>query len=140
MFRNWTFGAKFGFGFVCLFIALAIIGGSAPPREPLIPSTSRVVGQPIATRAGYSFCLTEEAYDQLITAKVEKDQRAQNFLFEAGVCGPTLKGGLPVTVLDRTWTGVVQASRPSHCSHSPFGTWLVTATSRPPVTISEALT
>ncbi len=79
---------------------LAVLAGALLLSAPASAET---------TQAGYAFCLSEEAYDQLTTAIINNDQHAQDFLYKMGACGPSLKGGLPATVLDRTWMGLVQA-------------------------------
>lgn len=57
-------------------------------------------------KGGYPACLTENLFDQAITALNKNDERAWQYLLENG-CIVT-KGGIPVSVLDRTWTGKVK--------------------------------
>lgn len=58
------------------------------------------------TKAGFAACLTEELFDQWVTAAVQKDQRGMAYLLGAGCV--LLRQGLPVSVLDRTWTGQIR--------------------------------
>jgi len=58
--------------------------------------------QPI-TNSGYVACLKEGLLDQIIQAANRKDKNAWNYLLKHGCF--FLKAGLPVTILDTTWTG-----------------------------------
>lgn len=57
-------------------------------------------------KGGYGACLTEDLFDQLTSAAVKKDERAWDYLLKNG-CIIT-KAGIPVSVLDTTWTGRVK--------------------------------
>lgn len=54
-------------------------------------------------KGGYAACLTEDLFDQMISAAVDKDETAMRFLLRNG-CILT-KSGIHVSVLDTTWTG-----------------------------------
>lgn len=54
-------------------------------------------------KGGYGACLSEELFDQFISASVKKDEQAFQYLLKNG-CIIT-KAGINVSVLDRTWTG-----------------------------------
>ena len=54
-------------------------------------------------KGGYGACLSEDLFDQFISAAVKKDERALQYLLENGCIGT--KAGIQVSVLDRTWTG-----------------------------------
>ncbi|WP_413615738.1 hypothetical protein MRB56_02395 [Halomonas cupida] len=55
---------------------------------------------------GQAACLTEDLLDQLISAAVDSDERAMNYLLSNGCTIP--KAGIPVSILDRTWTGTTK--------------------------------
>jgi hypothetical protein len=85
----------------------------APVTEPvnaLTPtkpeSAEPEITEPV-TNAGYGACLTEDLFDQWVTAFVDQDQRSQRHLLENGCI--ILRAGLPISVLDRNWTGVIRA-------------------------------
>ena len=54
-------------------------------------------------KGGYAACLSEDFFDQLTRAAINKDQNAINYLSENGCVGT--KAGIPITVLDRSWDG-----------------------------------
>lgn len=54
-------------------------------------------------KGGYGACITEDLFDQLVSAAVKKDEHAYQYLMKNG-CIIT-KAGIQITVLDRTWTG-----------------------------------
>lgn len=53
----------------------------------------------------YVACVSEDLLDQFIDAAVQEDSRAMNFLLSNGCLAP--RAGIPVSVLDSTWTGTV---------------------------------
>lgn len=55
---------------------------------------------------GYGACLSEDQLDQLTNALIKKDQRSFDYLLNNG-CIVT-KADIPITVLDRTWSGTVK--------------------------------
>ena len=55
------------------------------------------------TFQGYSACLTEELYDQMSRALMNKDFRSSTYLLKHG-CIITKKG-IPITVLKKSWYG-----------------------------------
>jgi len=57
-------------------------------------------------KGGYGACISEELFDQLTTAAVKKDERAWNYLMNNGCLIP--KAGIPITILDTTWTGTAK--------------------------------
>ncbi|SDG27370.1 hypothetical protein SAMN05216571_10815 [Onishia taeanensis] len=57
------------------------------------------------TGKGHAACVSESLLDQLITAASNDDQRGMNYLLGNGCVVP--RAGIPVSVLDRTWTGKV---------------------------------
>ena len=58
------------------------------------------------TRSGYAACLTEETFDQFVTAIAQNDKRGAEYLI--GRSCIMLAPGLAVSVLDRTWSGRVK--------------------------------
>lgn len=58
------------------------------------------------TGNGQAACLTKDLLDQLISAAVERDERAMNYLLSNGCTIP--RAGIPVSVLDRSWTGTTK--------------------------------
>lgn len=75
---------------------------------------------------GQAACLTEDLLDQLVSAAVESDQRAMQYLLGNGCLIP--RAGIPVSVLDRTWTGTVHVR--AYTDNGAIELW----------TVSEALT
>lgn len=59
------------------------------------------------TRAGSPACQSPELYDQLAAVAAQKDERGFAYLLDGNGC-VLLRGGLPVSVLDRTFGGRVQ--------------------------------
>jgi hypothetical protein len=57
----------------------------------------------VSLKGGYGACLTEELFDQLMTASVENDDRGFQYLLNNGCIVP--KAGIQVSVLDTKWTG-----------------------------------
>jgi len=57
-------------------------------------------------KGGYGACLSEDLFDQFISASVKKDEQAFQYLLKNG-CIIT-KAGIQVSVLDRTWTGTAK--------------------------------
>lgn len=57
-------------------------------------------------KGGYGACVSKDLFDQFTSATVKKDERAFQYLLKNG-CVIT-KAGIPVSVLDRTWTGTVK--------------------------------
>ncbi|WP_193092175.1 hypothetical protein [Halomonas colorata] len=53
----------------------------------------------------YVACITEDLLDQFIDAAVKNDNRAMNYLLANGCIAP--RAGIPVSVLDSTWTGTM---------------------------------
>lgn len=68
-----------------------------------LASTNAVAQERQFSGEGHAACLTEELLDQMISAAVDRDNRAMNHLLANGCIVP--RAGIPVTVLDRTWTG-----------------------------------
>ena len=58
------------------------------------------------TKGGYGACVTESLFDEFIAALVQNDYLALVYLSKNG-CIIT-KGGLAVSVLDKTWSGTVK--------------------------------
>ena len=54
-------------------------------------------------KGDYVACVSEELFDLAIIAGVNKDKRAWDYLMENGCIVP--KAGIPISVLDTTWTG-----------------------------------
>ncbi len=54
-------------------------------------------------KADYMACVSEDLFDQLMSAITKNDRRAADYLLEHG-CIIT-KAGMPVSVIDTTWTG-----------------------------------
>ncbi len=57
------------------------------------------------TVGGYAACLSESKYDEYLTASINGDDAALTYL--SNYC-MMLRGGLHVSVLDRTWDGTVK--------------------------------
>ncbi len=57
-------------------------------------------------KKGYGACITEDLYDQFVSAAVDKDNRALKYLVGNG-CVIT-KAGIPVSIIDSKWTGKVK--------------------------------
>ena len=57
-------------------------------------------------KGGYGACLQKDLFDQLITASINKDERAFEYLLKNG-CIIT-KAGIPITVIDRSWSGTAK--------------------------------
>jgi hypothetical protein len=57
-------------------------------------------------KGGYGACVSEELFDQLISASVNKDENSWNYLLKNG-CIIT-KSGIQVSILDSTWTGTTK--------------------------------
>lgn len=57
-------------------------------------------------KGGYGACLSDDLFEQFISASVKKDERAFQYLLKNG-CIIT-KAGIQVSVLDRTWTGTAK--------------------------------
>ena len=55
---------------------------------------------------GYTACITKGLFDEWVTALVKNDKRAMNYLLKNG-CIIT-KAGIPISVLDRKWSGKVK--------------------------------
>lgn len=58
------------------------------------------------TVQGYGACLTRELMDQFSTAQAKDDTRAGDYLLQNGCT--ILSGGIPLTVIDRTWSFLAQ--------------------------------
>ncbi|WP_046079980.1 hypothetical protein [Halomonas sp. HG01] len=89
-------------------------------------STAAVAQQRSFAGNGQPACLSEELLDQLITASVDNDQRAIEYLLGNGCIVP--KSGVPVSVLDRSWTGTSHVR--VYTDNGAFELW----------TVNEALT
>ncbi|MCZ6802986.1 MAG: hypothetical protein O7D86_03380 [Proteobacteria bacterium] len=63
---------------------------------------------PYATAAslkgGYVVCLSEDLYDEYVTATIKEGEPALNYVFNNGCT--IAKAGLKISVLDWSWTGV----------------------------------
>jgi hypothetical protein len=57
-------------------------------------------------KGGYPACLTQDLFDQYIAAAVKKDVRAIKYLHKNGCI--IAKKGIPVSVLDTSWTGTAK--------------------------------
>ncbi len=57
-------------------------------------------------KGGYPACVTKALFDQIVTALVSKDENAFNYLMKSG-CVST-KAGLPVTILDWSFSGTAK--------------------------------
>lgn len=57
-------------------------------------------------KGGYGACISEDLFDQLTTAGVKQDKRAWDYLMNNGCIVP--KAGIPISVLDATWTGTAK--------------------------------
>lgn len=57
-------------------------------------------------KGGFTACISEDLHSQIVSAAVKKDERAWNYLLKNG-CIVT-KGGIPISVLDTTWTGTAK--------------------------------
>ena len=57
------------------------------------------------TVGGYAACVSEITYDEYLTASMNGDDAALKHLANSCIM---LRGGLQVSVLDRTWTGTVK--------------------------------
>jgi len=55
-------------------------------------------------KGGYPACMTEELYNQILSAIVKENDREFQYLLKTG-CVMT-KAGLKVTVLERNWDGM----------------------------------
>jgi hypothetical protein len=73
-------------------------------REAMGEKTSTTHSQTI--KEGYPMCMSEELLDQLVTASNNKDQRGMEYLLSNGCVAA--RGGIEISVLDRTWTGKVK--------------------------------
>jgi len=62
--------------------------------------------QAASLKGGYGACISEDLFDQFISASVKKDERAFQYLLKNG-CIIT-KAGIEVSVLDTTWTGTAK--------------------------------
>jgi hypothetical protein len=62
--------------------------------------------QAASLKGGYGACVSKDLFDQFISASVEKDERAFQYLLKNG-CIVT-KAGIEVSVLDTTWTGTAK--------------------------------
>lgn len=51
-------------------------------------------------------CLSEDLFDQALTAAAQKDERAWAYLMKNGCVIP--RAGIKVSILDSTWTGKVK--------------------------------
>lgn len=54
----------------------------------------------------YQACLTEELLDQLVRASARNDANAWKYLMANGCITP--KAGIPVSLIDTTWSGKVK--------------------------------
>ncbi len=107
-------------GLGCLGVilgALVLIVIGLLSEDPQSPETTATVASPKPLAAqrqvsgdylkgGYAACVSEELFDQIISALVRKDDRGYQYLLGHG-CIVT-KAGIPVSVLDRTWTGTIK--------------------------------
>lgn len=71
----------------------------------LVFTTSSVAQQREFKGSDYVACLSEDLLDQFIDAAVQEDSRAMDYLLNNGCLAP--RSGVPVSVLDSTWTGKV---------------------------------
>lgn len=53
----------------------------------------------------YVACVSEDLLDQFIDAATSNDNRGMNYLLNNGCISP--RAGIPVSVLDSSWTGTV---------------------------------
>jgi hypothetical protein len=70
---------------------------------------------------GYVACLSESLLDEVITAANQQDHRALEYLLNNGCVQP--RAGIPVSVLDSTWTGVVRVR--AYLGDDAFVLWTV---------------
>lgn len=84
---------------VMMFVVLALGVGT------MMLATTSVAQQREFKGSDYVACLTEDLLDQFIDAAVQEDSRAMNYLLNNGCLAP--RAGIPVSVLDTTWTGKV---------------------------------
>jgi hypothetical protein len=68
--------------------------------------TLSVFTQAASLKGGFGACMSEDLFDQLISAAVSKDEQAWSYLLKNG-CIIT-KAGISITVLDTTWTGTAK--------------------------------
>lgn len=54
----------------------------------------------------YIACVSEDLFEQSITAIMDEDERAIDYLLNNGCISP--RAGIPVSILDTTWDGAVQ--------------------------------
>ena len=59
-----------------------------------------------STKGGYAACVSEDLFNQVISAITKKDERGFQYLMDNGCV--MLQGGLALSVLDRSWTGVAK--------------------------------
>ena len=57
-------------------------------------------------KGGYASCASESLIDEFSRAKIQKDERALNYLLQNGCI--ISKPNVPISVLDITWDGKVQ--------------------------------
>ncbi len=57
-------------------------------------------------KGGRIACLTEDEFEQAITAAARKDERAWAYLLQNGCLIP--KAGIKISILDTTWTGTAK--------------------------------
>ncbi|OOZ41631.1 hypothetical protein BOW53_02830 [Solemya pervernicosa gill symbiont] len=69
-----------------VFVSLLIASGTASAEQ---------------LKGGYPGCISEDLFDQMVSALVKKDDRAVGYLLKNGCV--MAKSGLPITVLDRGW-------------------------------------
>lgn len=69
----------------------------------------------------YVACLTEDLLDQFISAASSDDIRGMDYLLKNGCLSP--RAGIPVSVLDSTWTGTVHVR--AYASGQAMELWTV---------------
>ena len=67
------------------------------------PTSGAASGTEATLKGDYMACVSEELFDQIISAIRQNDRRAVDYLLEHG-CIIT-KAGFPVSLIDSTWTG-----------------------------------
>jgi len=58
------------------------------------------------TKGGYAACVSEDLFNQVISAITKEDERGFQYLMNNGCV--MLQSGLSLSVLDRTWTGTAK--------------------------------
>lgn len=72
----------------------------------LLVTALMTTAQAETLKGDYGACVSEDLFDQFISASVKKDEQAFQYLLKHG-CIIT-KAGIKISVLDRTWTGTAK--------------------------------